>query len=157
PARVVVARVFEPTARALLRAHVSPDAVTVAGTIGVLIGACFFAVTGNYLAGTIIITLSAFTDLIHGTMARMPGRAGQFGAFLDSTCDRSADGALFAGVAWWLGAHHRPWGAAAALVCLVAGQVVSYAKARAESLGMTADTGLIERAERLVGVGIGGL
>jgi phosphatidylinositol phosphate synthase len=156
-ARAVVAHVFDPIARWLLRARVSPDVVTVIGTLGVLFGSGYFAVTGDYLGGTIIVTLSAFTDLIDGAMARMRGRGGKFGAFLDSTCDRVADGALFGAVAYWLAVHGRHWGAAAALVCLVAGQVVSYAKARAESLGFNANTGLIERAERLIGIGIGGL
>jgi len=156
-ARAVVARICDPPARALLRAGVSPDAVTVVGTLGVLAGAALFAVTGDYLAGTIIVTLSAFTDLIDGTMARIRGHTGKFGALLDSTCDRIADGAVFGAVAYWLGAHGRQWGAAAALVSLVAGQVVSYVKARADSLGMDANVGLIERAERLILLGIGGL
>ncbi len=88
---------------------------------------------------------------------RGSGPAGKFGALLDSTCDRIADGAVFGAVAWWLGVHDRPWGAAAAVVCLAAGQVVSYVKARAEGLGFTANVGLIERAERLILLGIGGL
>jgi len=155
--RAVVARICDPPARALLRAGVSPDAVTVIGTVGVLVGAGVFAVTGNYLAGTIIVTLSAFTDLVDGAMARARGRSGNFGALLDSTCDRIADGAVFGAVAYWLAVHGRHWGAAAALVSLVAGQVVSYVKARAEGLGMNANVGLIERAERLIILGIGGL
>src|SRR5215467_2305505 len=156
-ARAVVARICDPPARALLRAGVSPDAVTVVGTLGVLAGAALFAVTGDYLAGTIIVTLSAFTDLIDGTMARIRGHTGKFGALLDSTCDRIADGAVFGAVAYYLATHGRDWGAAAALVSLVAGQVVSYVKARADSLGLNANLGLIERAERLILLGIGGL
>jgi CDP-diacylglycerol--glycerol-3-phosphate 3-phosphatidyltransferase len=156
-ARAVIARICDPPARALLRAGVSPDAVTIAGTVGVLVGAGVFAVTGNYLAGTIIVTLSALTDLIDGTMARIRGSASKFGALLDSACDRIADGAVFGAVAYWLAVHGRHWGAAAALVSLVAGQVVSYVKARAEGLGFTANVGLIERAERLILLGVGGL
>lgn len=155
--RAVIARIADQPARALLRAGVSPDAITLLGTAGVIAGALYFAFTGDYLGGTIIVTLSAFTDLIDGAMARARGPAGKFGAFLDSTCDRIADGAVFGAVAWYLGEHDRPWGAAAAIVSLVAGQAVSYAKARAESLGMTANVGLIERAERLILLGIGGL
>jgi CDP-diacylglycerol---glycerol-3-phosphate 3-phosphatidyltransferase len=155
--RAVLARLFDPPARALLRAGVSPNAVTVLGTLGVVVGAGWFAVTGQYITGTVIVTLSAFTDLIDGAMARAQGSAGRFGAFLDSTCDRIADGALFGAVAYWLGVHDRTWGAAAALVCLVTGQIVSYAKARAEGLGFHANIGLVERAERLITVGVGGL
>jgi CDP-diacylglycerol---glycerol-3-phosphate 3-phosphatidyltransferase len=156
-ARAVVARVFNTPARALLRAGVSPNVVTVIGLVGVMAGAIVFAVTGNYLAGVIIVTLSAFTDLLDGAMARARGSASKFGALLDSACDRIADGVTFGAVAYWLAVHERKWGAVAALVCLVAGQVVSYVKARAEGLGYTANVGLIERAERLIILGIGGL
>ena len=156
-ARAVIARISDPPARALLRLGVSPDAVTALGTVGVLVGAVVFALTGNYLAGTIIVTLSAFTDLLDGTMARLRGRSTKFGALLDSTCDRIADGAVFGAVAYWLAIQGRHWGAIAALVSLVAGQVVSYVKARAEGLGFTANVGLIERAERLILLGVGGL
>ena len=156
-ARAVIARISDAPARALLRAGVSPDVVTAIGTLGVIAGSLVFAFTGSYLAGTIIVTLSAFTDLLDGAMARARGPAGKFGAFLDSTCDRIADGAVFGAVAWWLGQQDRQWGAAAAIICLVTGQVVSYAKARAEGLGFTANVGLIERAERLILLGIGGL
>jgi phosphatidylinositol phosphate synthase len=156
-ARAVVARIFNAPAHALLRAGVSPNVVTVIGTLGVIAGSVVFAVTGNYLAGTIIVTLSAFTDLLDGTMARLRGSSSKFGALLDSACDRIADGVIFGAVAYWLAVHDRKWGAVAALVCLIAGQVVSYVKARAEGLGFTANVGLIERAERLIILGIGGL
>jgi CDP-diacylglycerol---glycerol-3-phosphate 3-phosphatidyltransferase len=156
-ARAVVARIFNPPARGLLALGISPNAVTVIGTLGVIAGSLVFAFTGRFITGVVIITLSAFTDLLDGTMARMRGRSGKFGAFLDSTCDRIADGAIFGAAAYWLATHGRHWGAGAALVCLIAGVGVSYSKARAEGLGMTANVGLVERAERLVAVGIGGL
>jgi CDP-diacylglycerol--glycerol-3-phosphate 3-phosphatidyltransferase len=156
-ARVGTTRLFDPVARGLLRLGISPDAVTVTGTIGVLVGAIGFGARGHLITAVIIVTLSAFTDLVDGAMARRLGRPGRFGAFLDSTMDRVADGAIFAATAYWLGTQHRPAAAAAALICLVAGQVVSYAKARAEGLGMTANVGLAERAERLILIGVGGL
>jgi len=140
--RAGMGRVFDPIARALLRAHISPDAVTVAGTLGVLIGAIGFGARGQFVAGTFIVTLSTFADLVDGSMARQSGRAGRFGAFLDSTMDRVADGAVFGAVAYWLATQDRHWALVAALICLVTGQIVSYAKARAESLGMTANVGI---------------
>jgi phosphatidylinositol phosphate synthase len=155
--RAGMARVFDPVARALLRAHVSPDAVTVLGTVGVLVGALGFGARGRLVAGTFIVTLSTFTDLIDGSMARQRGRPGRFGAFLDSTMDRVADGAVFGAVAYWLATQGRHWALVAALICLVTGQLVSYAKARAEGLGMTANVGIAERFERLLLVGLGGL
>jgi CDP-diacylglycerol--glycerol-3-phosphate 3-phosphatidyltransferase len=95
--------------------------------------------------------------MVDGAMARQRGRPSRFGAFLDSTMDRVADGAVFASVVYWLGTQGRHWAAAAGLLCLVGGQIISYTKARAESLGMTANVGIAERAERLVIVGVGGL
>src|SRR2546423_1425103 len=155
--RAGMGRVFDPVDRALLRARISPDAVTVAGTVGVLAGAIGFGARGQLVAATVVVTLSTFTDLIDGSMARQSGRAGRFGAFLDSTMDRVADGAVFGAVAYWLATQDRHWALVAALICLVTGQIVSYAKARAESLGMTANVGIAERFERLLLVGLGGL
>lgn len=150
------ARVFDPLGRALLRAGVSPNAVTVAGLVGVLAG-CWLATQGWLVPAVIVVTLSALTDVVDGSMARMRGEASRFGALLDSTTDRVADGAVFGAVAYLLAVRHDLWGVTAALIALVAGQVVSYVKARAESLGLTADVGLIERFERLAVLGIGGL
>jgi CDP-diacylglycerol---glycerol-3-phosphate 3-phosphatidyltransferase len=156
-ARGGIPRVFGPLAGWLLRRGVSPDAVTVVGTLGVLVGAIGFGARGQLTIAVVIVTLSAFTDLVDGTMARMSGRRGKFGAFLDSTMDRVADGAIFGAVAYWLAGQHRWSGEIAALICLLTGQVVSYAKARAEGLGMTANIGVAERAERLIIIGLGGL
>jgi CDP-diacylglycerol---glycerol-3-phosphate 3-phosphatidyltransferase len=156
-ARGGIPRVFGPLSGWLLRRGVSPDAVTVVGTCGVLVGAIAFGARGQLVVATVIVTLSAFTDLVDGTMARMSGRRGKFGAFLDSTMDRVADGAIFGAVAYWLAGQHRWSAEVAALICLTAGQIVSYAKARAEGLGMTANIGVAERAERLIIIGLGGL
>ena len=83
------------------------------------------------------------------------------GAVLDATCDRIADGALFAALTWYAFATGNRWTAAAGFICLVASQVISYVKARAEASGLSADGGLAERAERfivaLVGAGVQGL
>lgn len=155
--RATLGRVIDPVARALLRAGISPNAVTLAGTAGVVIAAVAFAARGQLLIATIVATLSAFTDLIDGAMARLLGRASRFGALLDSTMDRVADGAIFAGLAWWLATTDQWWGVAGALISLVSGQLVSYVRARAEGLGLTANVGFMERAERLIGVGVGGL
>ncbi|GAB2933684.1 CDP-alcohol phosphatidyltransferase family protein [Micromonospora polyrhachis] len=156
-ARAGMARVVEPIARGLLRRGVSPNAVTVAGTVGVLIGAIGFGARGHLVAGALIVTVFALTDLLDGTMARMRGGSSKFGAFLDSSMDRIADGAIFGAVTYWLASQGDSWGVAAALICLVLGQIVSYVKARAEGLGLTCNVGLAERTERLIIVGIGGL
>jgi CDP-diacylglycerol--glycerol-3-phosphate 3-phosphatidyltransferase len=155
--RAVLARIVDPVARALLRVGVTPNAVTVAGTAGVLVGALGFATRGHLIIALVVITVSCLTDMLDGTMARMLGVTNRFGALLDSSMDRVADGAIFGATAYYFASVDDPRGCAAALVCLVTGQVVSYVKARAEGLGMTAKVGLIERPERLIIVGIGGL
>ncbi|MCX4385463.1 CDP-alcohol phosphatidyltransferase family protein [Micromonospora peucetia] len=156
-ARAGMTRVVEPVARRLLRAGVTPNAVTVAGTLGVLVGALGFGARGHLVAGALIVTFFALTDLLDGTMARMSGGSTKFGAFLDSSMDRVADSAVFGAVAYWLATQHQYSGVAAALLCLAAGGLVSYVKARAEGLGMTCNVGIAERTERLLIVGVGGV
>ncbi|MDM4718411.1 CDP-alcohol phosphatidyltransferase family protein [Micromonospora sp. WMMA1363] len=156
-ARAGMTRVVEPLARRLLRAGVTPNAVTVTGTLGVLVGALGFGARGDLVAGALIVTVFALTDLLDGTMARMSGGSTRFGAFLDSSMDRVADSAVFGAVAYWLATQQQESGVAAALVCLAAGGLVSYGKARAEGLGMTCNVGIAERTERLLIVGVGGL
>ncbi len=154
-ARGGVAAVMDPVGRVLARAGVSANAITVIGCAGVLVGCFGFVTRGELLAGTVIVTLSVMTDMLDGAVARASGGASKFGAFLDSTMDRIADGAVFGSLAWWLASADQHASAAAALICLVAAQVISYAKARAEGLGIRCDVGFAERGERLVGVGLG--
>ncbi|MBQ1047889.1 phosphatidylinositol phosphate synthase [Verrucosispora sp. WMMD703] len=156
-ARAGMTRVVEPIARSLLRAGVTPNAVTVAGTLGVLVGALGLGARGHLVAGALIVTVFALTDLLDGTMARMSGGSTRFGAFLDSSMDRVADSAVFGAVAFYLATEGNHAGVAAALICLAAGGLVSYVKARAEGLGMTCNVGIAERTERLLIVGVGGL
>jgi CDP-diacylglycerol---glycerol-3-phosphate 3-phosphatidyltransferase len=159
--RTGIARVVDPAARALLRIGISPNAVTVAGTLGVVVSAVALGARGHFVVGTFVVTFFTFTDLVDGAMARARRAEGappsRFGALLDSTMDRVADGAIFGSVAYYMGVTGDRPSAVAALLCLVAGQVVSYVKARAEGLGMTCNVGIAERLERLVLVGLGGL
>ena len=155
--RPTLNRIVEPLARGLLRIGVSPNAVTVAGSVGVVAASVIFAAHGHLLAGTLIITGCALTDLLDGTMARLRGSKSKWGALLDSTVDRISDAAVLGGVAYWLATTNQHRGATLALVCLILGQLVSYVKARAEGLGFSANVGLAERAERLLILGVGGL
>jgi CDP-diacylglycerol--glycerol-3-phosphate 3-phosphatidyltransferase len=149
-ARAAMAHVIEPVARLLLRLRVSPDAVTLVGTIAASGAALWFFPRQQWFLGALVIALLAFSDMLDGTMARLSGRQGPWGAFLDSTLDRVTDGALFGGLL--LGFLHLGdvWTATAALACLVGALVVSYAKARAESVGATCNVGIAERSERLI-------
>lgn len=152
-ARAFFAGIFTPLARLLIRMKVSPDAVTVAGTLGVSAGALIFYPMGELFWGTIFITVFVFSDIVDGLMARMLGRTGRWGAFLDSTLDRFGDAAVFGGlIIWFYTGGNNPTIAVLALACLVLGSLVSYARARAEGLGMTANVGIAERSERLVAV-----
>ncbi|HLS41340.1 MAG TPA: CDP-alcohol phosphatidyltransferase family protein [Ornithinicoccus sp.] len=152
-ARAFFTAIFTPTARFLLRMGVSPDVVTLVGTLGVCVGALAFFPRGELFWGTMFITAFVFTDLIDGTMARMSDRVTSWGAFLDSTLDRIGDAAIFGGlVLYFTGVGDDAVSAALALACLALGFVTSYARARAEGLGMRADVGIAERAERLVAV-----
>jgi CDP-diacylglycerol--glycerol-3-phosphate 3-phosphatidyltransferase len=156
-ARHGLIRVAEPLARGLLRVGVTPNAVTVAGSVGVMIGSIGFAARGHLIIALVIVTVCALTDLLDGTMARLRGPAGKWGALLDSTMDRVSDSSVLASVAYWYASTGQHRAFVAALLCLILGQLVSYVKARAEGLGFTANVGIAERAERLLVVGVGGL
>ena len=145
-------RLLSPIANLLLRLGVSPDAVTLVGTFGVSAAALYFFPRGELFVGVLVITAFVFSDLIDGYMARTSGRSSRWGAFLDSTLDRIGDAAIFGGLVLYLGDVGRDVLAAVALYCLVMGSVTSYARARAESLGMQAKVGIAERADRLVSV-----
>jgi CDP-diacylglycerol--glycerol-3-phosphate 3-phosphatidyltransferase len=140
-----------PFVRLFIRLGISPDVVTLVGTLGVAAGALVFFPQGMLLTGVLVITAFVFSDLIDGQMARTLGRSSKFGAFWDSTLDRIGDGAVFGGlVLFFAGPGDSTLYTAVALYCLVMGSVTSYARARAESLGMDAKGGLAERADRLV-------
>lgn len=152
-ARALFTRLFTPLARLFLKLGISPDVVTLVGTLGVSAGALVFYPRGEFFVGTVVITAFVFSDTIDGVMARMSGRSSKWGAYLDSTLDRVGDSAIFGGlVLYYAGDGGDPWMAALALACLILGSVVSYSKARAEGLGMTANVGIAERADRLVAV-----
>jgi CDP-diacylglycerol---glycerol-3-phosphate 3-phosphatidyltransferase len=160
--RPVLARLLTPVGEALARTPVTPNALTIIGTIGMSAGALTLFPTGHLFAGVMVCTGFVLTDMLDGLLARIKGTTGKFGAFLDSTMDRVADAAVFGGLAIWfvLGGHDKVL-AGVALFCLVAGSLVSYAKARAESLGLSCDVGFAERTERLliglVATGLSGL
>lgn len=141
-----------PFVNLFLRLGISPDVVTLVGTAGLAFGALWFLPQGLVWQGVLFITAFVFSDLIDGAMARKSGRADDFGAFLDSTLDRVADGALFAGAALYFAwvVEDRLY-VALCLVVLVMGAVTSYARAKADHLGYDAKVGVAERPDRLVG------
>jgi CDP-diacylglycerol--glycerol-3-phosphate 3-phosphatidyltransferase len=145
--------VWAPLGNLFLRMGISPNTVTFVGTLGVVAGALIFFPQGNLLVGVLVITAFVFSDMIDGYMARTSGQVTKFGAFWDSTLDRIGDAAIFGGLAmYYVGPGDNDWFAALAIYCLSMGSVTSYARARAESLGMQAKVGIAERADRLVAI-----
>ena len=145
--------VLAPIVNLLLRLGVSPDAVTLVGTVGVATGALVFFPQGELLTGVLVITAFVFSDLIDGAMARASGRVSVFGNFWDSTLDRFGDAAIFGGlVLYFAGPGDSDLYLYLSLYCLVTGSVTSYARAKAESLGLDAKGGIAERADRLVAI-----
>ena len=159
--RGAVSRGLDGPAHWLLRHGVTPDVITVVGTTGSSVAAVVLFPTGHLFAGAFIAWGFVMFDLLDGAVARARGTGSRFGGVLDSVCDRISDGAIFGAAAWWAGSTGHGVLAALALICLVSGQVISYAKARAEAAGLRADGGLVERAERLIlgltGLGLTGL
>jgi phosphatidylinositol phosphate synthase len=147
-------KVIAPVANLLLRLGVSADIVTLVGTIGVSAGALIFFPRGDLWLGVVVITCFVFSDMIDGYMARTSGTSSKWGAYLDSTLDRLGDAAVFGGLVLYYagdeGDSHLMAGVA--LWALVMGATTSYARAKAESLGLTASGGIAERADRLVAV-----
>jgi CDP-diacylglycerol--glycerol-3-phosphate 3-phosphatidyltransferase len=147
---------WAPFANLLLRLGVTPDQVTIVGTLGVMGGALWFFPRGQLLTGVLVVTAFVFSDLLDGYMARKAGTSSNWGAFLDSTLDRFGDAAIFGGLLlYYVGPHAETMLGSprlyvyVSLACLVLGSITSYVRARAESLGMMAKVGIAERAERL--------
>lgn len=139
-----------PIARTLVRWHVSPDVVTVTGTLGVVLGALICFPQGWLWQGVVVVTIFVVSDMVDGLMANITGTASNWGAFLDSTSDRLGDAAVFGGVLLYFALRGSMLWTGIALAALVFGQWTSYVKARAESLGFTCSGGLAARADRLV-------
>ena len=142
-----------PFINLFIRLGISPDVVTVVGTVGVSAGALVFFPQGMLWQGVLVVSAFVFSDLVDGAMARKTGRTDDFGAFLDSTLDRVADAALFGGIACYFAwqADSRLY-LVLSLVILAMGAVTSYARAKADVLGYDAKVGIAERPDRLVGL-----
>jgi CDP-diacylglycerol--glycerol-3-phosphate 3-phosphatidyltransferase len=140
-----------PVVRLAMALRLTPNAITVIG-FGVVVAAAGLIGTGNLLAGAVVLTAGSLLDAVDGALARATGGTSAFGSFLDSTLDRAAEAVLYGGVAaYYLGAAADP--AAPVLLALLAmagSFMVSYTRARAEGIGLTASVGLAPRLERLV-------
>lgn len=149
--------VLRPVARWLVRAGVQPDAVTWFGAIGVALASLILFPRGLLWQGAVVVLLLSLCDMIDGHMAREAASASRWGTFLDSTLDRVADAGVLGGLAWFLATHSHPGWAVVAVWSLVAAQVTSYAKARAEAVGAKAGVGMVTRADRIAIAVLGAL
>jgi CDP-diacylglycerol--glycerol-3-phosphate 3-phosphatidyltransferase len=161
-ARPVVEKVLNPLVARLVRAGVTPDSITIVGTLGAVAGAVVLFGSGHLFWGTVAVTFFVLLDLLDGALARARGGGTVFGAVLDSVGDRAADAAIFGALIWWYsGAGDDRLLVLLALLCLVLGVLTSYIKARAEGVGISCNVGIVERLERLLlvlfGTGLSGL
>jgi CDP-diacylglycerol---glycerol-3-phosphate 3-phosphatidyltransferase len=145
----------EAPARFLGNLGFTPNALTIVGSlltasVGLLVA------QGWFLAAAVCLWLFSLTDTLDGALARATGRVSIFGAFLDSVCDRYAEAAVFFGVVWWYQTTGNTLGVALAYLALVGSLMVSYARARAEGVGLQAsDVGWFQRPERIIVLGVG--
>lgn len=145
-------RLVDPVADWFVRIGVHPNTITAIGTSCTIIAAAIFA-TGHIRTAGWFLGLTALFDVLDGTVARRSNKASTFGAFLDSTLDRLADGALFVGLATFYAldpVHHSAWMMLLCMSGLVGALMTSYTRARAEALGIDAKVGMVQRAERVV-------
>lgn len=157
-----VNRIIEPLARTLSRIGVTPDAVTLAGTIATISSALYFYIDGQLVLGTILISLFTLTDMLDGAIARASERGpSKWGGFLDSTCDRLADASILMGLAIYLVNENVDRLTPVVLASIVASNLIPYIRAKAESYGIACAVGMAERTERLiltlVAIGFSGL
>jgi len=140
-----IARLVGPFGGLLARLGVSPNALT---TVGLLLttGAAFSVALGRPIVAGLLLIGGGAMDVLDGAVARAGARSTPFGAFYDSVTDRISDGVILAGVAWWV--IDRPRLLLLTLAALVAAEVTSYVRARAEAIDLTCEVGILERAER---------
>jgi phosphatidylglycerophosphate synthase len=126
----------------------SPNVLSVIGFIVTVTAA--FVIPHSLLLGGLCIMIGGLFDMLDGIVARTTGRATKFGAFLDSVLDRYSDAFLFLSIAWYLAAHGDHTGSFLSIGTLVGSFLISYARARAEGLGESCHTGIMERPERII-------
>ena len=149
--------VTDPVTAWLIRWGATPNVITTVGALIVCVSAVAYGL-GDVRLGGALLLLSGVVDTFDGAVARGSGQVSRFGAFYDSTLDRVGDGATFIGIAiYFLRAPGVEYRIESALLCMVAvlsSLLVSYARARAEGLGLECKVGIVQRAERLLGLGV---
>jgi CDP-diacylglycerol--glycerol-3-phosphate 3-phosphatidyltransferase len=147
--RAPIEKAIRPVGNALRKTGLTPDHLTIVGLV-VGVGAAFAIGSGRLLLGLVLVVLAAVPDMLDGALAKASDQASQRGAFFDSTVDRATDAVLLGGVAWYMAGHESPHMAVLPFAVMAASSLISYQRAKAESLGLNAKGGLMERAERVV-------
>jgi CDP-diacylglycerol--glycerol-3-phosphate 3-phosphatidyltransferase len=144
-----VDRAVKPLGDGLRRTGLTPDHLTV---VGLLVGvAAAFAIGAGHLRwGLVLVILAALPDLLDGALAKASGASSQRGAFFDSTVDRITDAVLLGGIGWYLASEESAHLVLLPFALASVSSLISYQRAKAESLGLDAKGGLMERAERIV-------
>jgi CDP-diacylglycerol--glycerol-3-phosphate 3-phosphatidyltransferase len=145
-----------PLVRLLTRLGVSPNSLTIAGVVITTAGAVFFFLKSPRLGGFLIL-LGGLCDAIDGSLARNAGKATRFGALLDSSVDRYSEFVMLFGIGGYFLMVDDYVSAAVTFLALCGSFMVSYTRARAESLGLAAKVGVMQRPERIVFLGAGAL
>jgi CDP-diacylglycerol---glycerol-3-phosphate 3-phosphatidyltransferase len=157
-----VRALLRPVVRLAVALHLTPNAITVIGFL-IVVAAAVLVGSGNLLTGAAVLVAGSLLDAVDGALARATGAGTSFGSFLDSTLDRAAEAVLYGGIAaYFLGSSASPTvPVLLALLALGGSFMVSYTRARAEGIGVSASVGLAPRVERLVlavvGIGLAGL
>ena len=149
-ARNIGKLIATPFAKVFIKLGFSPDLVTLFGTLGVVVSSIIFFSKGEFLLGSILFAMFVGLDAVDGTVARLLNRNSKWGAFFDSVLDRIADGVVLGSLAFYFANAGEETYFILSLVALLASEIVSYTKARAEGLGFNCDTGLAERPERVI-------
>jgi CDP-diacylglycerol--glycerol-3-phosphate 3-phosphatidyltransferase len=143
-----------PIATALGRLGLTPNALTVIGFIGTC-GAAVAAAAQQWILAGVLVLLFGIFDLFDGALARATGRASKFGAFLDSTLDRTGENLVYAGIAFGCAVDYYPLGVGLAALAVAFASVVTYSRAKAEVVGLHGEVGFAPREVRLVILTIG--
>ncbi len=141
-------------ARGLNAIGLTPNGVTLIGFAAMCVVGIVLAF-GNFALGGVLIIVAGIFDALDGTLARLTQRVSKFGAFLDSTTDRFAEGAIFLGILYWYLQHGMTSVAYLVYLTLLGSLMVSYARARAEGIGVECKEGLMTRFERIALIVIG--
>lgn len=147
--RSSVDKAVKPLGDSLRKTRISPDQLTIAGLV-IACGAAVAIGSGHLALGLLLVILAALPDLLDGALAKASNTSSQRGAFFDSVVDRVTDSLLLGGIAWYLAGKESTYVALVPFAVASASSVISYERAKAESLGLSAKGGLMERAERII-------